>query len=148
MQFKSPLIAAACAVVLSLTACGGGSGDNSSTTPVTAVASPSSLVITDNTVGTGAEAIKGKKITVAYSGWLYSATASDNKGAHFETSIFTFTLGAGTVIAGWDQGLVGMKVGGKRTLQIPSNLAYGNVAYSKIPAGSGLVFEVVLNGVE
>jgi FKBP-type peptidyl-prolyl cis-trans isomerase len=108
---------------------------------------------TDLTVGTGAEATAGKLLTVNYTGWLYDASQTDGKGQQFDSSIgrgpFTFTLGAGMVIGGWDQGLVGMKVGGKRRLVIPPELAYGAAGRSPtIPGNATLVFDVDLLGVQ
>ena len=143
MIFKFPLMVAACAAVFSLTACGGGSDD----TP-DVVSAPTALKTIDTVVGTGAEAANGKKLTVKYTGWLYSTTAADNKGTQFESSTFTFTLGVDAVIAGWTQGLPGMKVGGKRTLHIPANLAYGKNGRGPIPPNTGLVFDVELQKVE
>lgn len=100
-----------------------------------------SLVVQDESVGTGAVAAPGDTITVNYTGKLQDGTV-------FDTSVgktpFTFTLGAGQVIPGWDQGLEGMKVGGKRLLVIPSGLAYGAQDYGPIPANSTLIFEVDL----
>lgn len=119
--------------------------------------SPSSVAnvpfaTTDLRAGTGAEATNGKKVTVQYTGWLYSATATANKGSMFDTSIgrspFVFTLGAGQVITGWDRGVAGMKVGGLRRLVIPPDLAYGSSAVGSIPANSTLVFEVELIDVQ
>ena len=84
---------------------------------------------TDLVVGSGATASTGQTVTVAYTGWLYEEGAADNKGTQFDQtsaeSPFSFVLGAGQVIAGWDQGLEGMKVGGRRRLVIPPALAYG-----------------------
>ena len=78
---------------------------------------------TDLVVGVGATAVAGKSVTVHYTGWLYDPSKPENKGLQFETSIgstpFTFTLGAGAVISGWDKGVVGMNVGGKRRLVLP-----------------------------
>ncbi len=144
MRFKFPLMAAACAAVLSLTACGGGGGDDNKDV----VSAPTALKTIDTVAGTGAEAANGKKLTVKYTGWLYSTTAADNKGNQFETSTFTFTLGVDSVIAGWTQGIPGMKVGGKRTLHIPANLAYGKNGRGPIPPNTGLVFDVELLKVE
>ncbi|MDN4056938.1 FKBP-type peptidyl-prolyl cis-trans isomerase [Massilia sp. YIM B02769] len=144
MKFKFPLMVAACAAVFSLTACGGGGSDD---TP-DVVSAPTALKTIDTVVGTGAEAANGKKLTVKYTGWLYSTTAADNKGTQFESSTFTFTLGVDAVIAGWTQGLPGMKVGGKRTLHIPANLAYGKNGRGPIPPNTGLVFDVELQKVE
>jgi FKBP-type peptidyl-prolyl cis-trans isomerase len=107
---------------------------------------------TDLRVGTGTEATNGKRLVVNYTGWLYKAGATDSKGAMFDTSVgrgtFTFTLGAGSVIAGWDRGCVGMKVGGLRRLVIPPDLGYGSSAAGAIPANSTLVFEVELMDVQ
>jgi len=144
MKFKFPLMAAACAAVLSLTACGGGGSDSAQEV----VSAPTALKTIDTVVGTGAEAVNGKKLTVKYTGWLYSTTAADNKGTQFETSTFTFTLGVDAVIAGWTQGIPGMKVGGKRTLHIPATLAYGKNGRGPIPPNTGLVFDVELQKVE
>ena len=97
--------------------------------------------------GTGALAIPGKKVKVDYTGWL-------TNGKKFDTSVgtghpFEFTLGNGDVIKGWDEGVAGMKVGGKRQLKIPPDLAYGDRGYPPvIPANSTLIFDVRLVGVE
>ena len=98
-------------------------------------------------------AVGGNTLTVNYTGWLYSGTATDYRGAQFDTSVgktpFRFRLGAGQVIAGWDQGLVGMKVGGTRTLIIPSSLGYGVAGSgSTIPPNSALVFMIDLLAVQ
>ncbi|MGO4381102.1 FKBP-type peptidyl-prolyl cis-trans isomerase [Pseudoduganella sp. RAF53_2] len=136
---------ASLACALALTACGGGSNDTTTTTPT-----QPAFTKTDTVVGTGIEAIAGDQLTVNYTGWLYSDTASDHKGTQFESSKdtgtpFTFTLGKGTVIGGWEQGIPGMKAGGKRTLIIPSDLAYGATGSgTKIPANQALVFDIEL----
>ena len=89
-----------------------------------------------------------------YTGWLYDESAPEKKGAKFDSSRdrgdpFTFSLGAGQVIKGWDQGVSGMKVGGKRRLTIPADLAYGDVgAGGVIPPGATLIFDVDLVGIE
>jgi FKBP-type peptidyl-prolyl cis-trans isomerase FkpA len=103
----------------------------------------------DLLVGTGAEIKSGQSALVHYTGWLYDAAAPDNKGKQFDSSVggepFDFPLGGGAVIAGWDQGVVGMKVGGKRRLVIPPDMAYGNSgAGGVIPPGATLVFDVEL----
>lgn len=99
------------------------------------------LIAQDDVVGTGAEATPGSVLTVHYTGRL-------ENGVVFDSSVgstpFAFQLGVGSVIQGWDQGLVGMKVGGKRTLIVPPELAYGFQDYGPIPGGSTLVFEVEL----
>jgi FKBP-type peptidyl-prolyl cis-trans isomerase FkpA len=101
------------------------------------------LVITDEKVGTGAEAVAGKTITVNYTGTFTDGTVFDSSLKPGRTP-FQFVLGAGMVIPGWDQGFAGMKVGGKRKLVIPSDLAYGPNDYNGIPGGSTLIFEVEL----
>src|SRR5262249_56479703 len=88
----------------------------------------------------------GNTLTVNYTGWLFDATKPDSKGLLFDTSVgkdpFTFVLGTQSVIAGWDRGLVGMKVGGIRRLVIPPSLACGDIRNHSIPPYSTLVFEV------
>jgi FKBP-type peptidyl-prolyl cis-trans isomerase FkpA len=106
----------------------------------------------DLRVGSGADAVSGRTITVNYTGWLYDESKADQKGAQFDSSVgrgsFSFLLGAGRVIAGWDQGVPGMKVSGVRRLVIPPNLGYGATANGPIPANSTLIFEVELLGVQ
>ena len=136
------------ALLLSTVACGG--SDSSSTTGSTL--SPSSnntattqLIVVDVALGTGAVANSGSRITVSYSGFLFDANAFENKGRPFDANTaYTFTLGAGTVIKGWDQGLIGIRVGGLRRLTIPPSLGYGNQAVGPIPPNSTLVFDVRL----
>jgi len=111
--------------------------------------STSAFTQTDLLVGTGAEAVTGKTATVTYSGWLYDTKKADGKGTFFDgNSGFSFTLGAGQVIAGWDQGVVGMKVGGQRRLIIPPDLAYGSQGRSSIPPNATLLFDITLTGVQ
>lgn len=105
------------------------------------------LQIVDEKVGTGAEAVAGKNVSVNYTGTLTDGTVFDsNVIASFgHVEPFTFTLGAGQVIEGWDKGVAGMKVGGKRKLIIPSTLAYGDGGVpGAIPGGATLIFEVEL----
>ena len=104
---------------------------------------------TDLTVGTGTTATAGKSVTVNYTGWLYDSTKAESKGTQFDTrNGFPFTLGVGQVIAGWDQGVAGMKVGGTRRLVIPPSLAYGSAgAGTAIPPNAALVFDVTLTAV-
>lgn len=149
MKLKLPLVAAFVTLV-SLTACGGGGSDNSSNSPppaTTAVDAPA-FSMTETTKGTGIEAVAGKTATVTYTGWLYSATAADHKGTQFQTGSFDFVLGAGNVIAGFEKGVLGMQVGGKRTLVIPSSMGYGASARDGIPPNSGLVFDVTLTALK
>ena len=104
----------------------------------------------DTVVGTGEEAEVGKTVNVHYTGWLYDESAPDKKGKKFDSSLdrkehFSFMLGAGRVIKGWDQGVTGMKVGGKRTLIIPSSMAYGTRgAGNIISPNATLIFDVEL----
>lgn len=104
---------------------------------------------TDLVVGTGTQVVAGNRATVAYTGWLYDSSKAEGKGAQFDSSAsFAFTLGAGSVIKGWDQGVVGMRVGGKRRLVIPPELAYGSSSPGAgIPANATLVFDITLNSV-
>lgn len=111
----------------------------------------SGLKYQDHQVGEGAEAVNGKNAVVHYTGWL---NEGGKKGKKFDSSVdrgspFSFQLGAGMVIKGWDEGVAGMKVGGKRTLMIPSALGYGTRgAGSKIPPNADLIFDVELLGVK
>ena len=104
----------------------------------------------DHKIGDGTEATAGMTVTVHYTGWLFDDDATDNKGQKFDSSRdrgdpFVFPLGAGRVIAGWDQGVAGMKVGGSRTLVIPPELGYGaRGAGGVIPPNATLVFDVEL----
>ena len=104
---------------------------------------------TDLAVGTGAVAAAGNTATVSYTGWLYSTTAADNKGTRFDGGSFAFRLGTGAVVAGFDQGVTGMRVGGTRRIVIPPNLGYANnpPPSSGIPANATLIFEVTLLGI-
>lgn len=102
----------------------------------------SELKIEDELVGTGETAIAGKRVTVHYTGRFVNGTVFDssiNRGEPFQ-----FVLGAGQVIKGWDQGVAGMKVGGKRILIVPPDLGYGPNDYGPIPGGSILIFDVEL----
>ena len=107
----------------------------------------------DHKIGVGDEAVAGKHVTVHYTGWLFDAAAPEQKGQKFDSSRdrgdpFAFALGAGQVIAGWDQGVAGMKIGGSRTLIIPPELGYGaRGAGGVIPPNATLVFDVELLGV-
>jgi len=111
------------------------------------------LIKIDVKPGAGELAIPGKSVTVHYTGWLYDAAAPDHHGKKFDSSRdrnepFIFPLGSGRVIAGWDQGVAGMKVGGQRTLIIPASLGYGTRgAGGVIPPNATLVFDVELLGV-
>ena len=108
------------------------------------------LVIEDTKIGEGRESEKGLSISVHYTGWILDASKSDKKGDKFDSSLdrkqpFIFVLGVGQVIKGWDQGFDGMKIGGKRTILIPSEMGYGSRgAGNAIPPNADLIFEVEL----
>jgi FKBP-type peptidyl-prolyl cis-trans isomerase len=115
--------------------------------PSVSISAVEELKIEDITVGTGAEAVSGKKITVNYSGTLTNGTKFDS--SYDRGTPFSFTLGAGQVIQGWDKGFAGMKIGGKRRLTIPSSMGYGATgAGGVIPPNATLIFEVELLKVE
>jgi len=103
---------------------------------------------TDLRLGAGDEAVTGKVLTVTYTAWLYDTSQVNQKGATVDSSVgrvpLTFTLGAGSVIEGWEQGLVGMKAGGLRRLVVPPSLAYGQSRVGPIPPNATLLFEVDL----
>lgn len=103
------------------------------------------LYIQDLVVGTGADATAGRTLRVTYSGWLAN-------GSRFDSNVggpaFSFRLGVGQVIAGWDQGVVGMRVGGRRRLVIGSTLGYGSRGSGSIPGNTTIVFDVELLGVQ
>ena len=107
----------------------------------------------DHKIGEGALAESGQHVTVHYTGWLFDDGAADNKGVKFDSSRdrgqpFSFALGAGQVIKGWDLGVAGMRVGGQRTLTIPPEQGYGaHGAGGVIPPNATLVFDVELLGV-
>jgi FKBP-type peptidyl-prolyl cis-trans isomerase len=113
-------------------------------------AAPEELVITETQIGKGTEATNGRRVVVHYTGWLFDPSQPENKGTKFDSSRdrnepFDFSLGAQQVIPGWDQGVAGMKVGGRRTLTIPPNLAYGAAgAGGVIPPNATLIFDIEL----
>jgi FKBP-type peptidyl-prolyl cis-trans isomerase FkpA len=130
--------------LLALGACGSDTSSNS-----LAPTSVGVYTVTDLLVGTGATATSGS-ITVAYSGWLYDTSMADGKGSQFDSNAsYRFTLGAGQVIKGWDTGIPGMKVGGRRRLLLPPEYAYGSSTPDpmKIPPNATLLFEVTLNSI-
>lgn len=119
-------------------------------TPVIAADGPSQLVITDQRVGNGATATFGSEVELNYAGWLYDENAPDHHGKQIDSSYIrgktiVFTVGDHKVIAGWDKGVRGMRVGGKRTLLVPAKLGYGGRAVGElVPAHSPLVFDIEL----
>jgi FKBP-type peptidyl-prolyl cis-trans isomerase FkpA len=148
MKLSFPL-AAVFAAVLSLSACGGGGGDSGSDNSANLGAT---VKIVSETAGTGtATATTGNRVQVNYTGWLYSASAANNKGTQFDTSVGTgktpieFVVGATNIIPGFSQGVNGMKVGGKRTVIVPSSLGYGaSGSAGGIPPNTDLVFDLEL----
>jgi len=114
------------------------------------ITTESGLQYEDSTVGEGAEAKAGQHVTVHYTGWLRNDDGTP--GAKFDSSKdrrepFQFSLGAGQVIKGWDEGVQGMKIGGARRLTIPANLGYGARGIGPIPPNATLIFDVELLGV-
>ena len=124
--------------------------------PVTVATAPlkiNSLIKIDEQLGSGNEATPGMYIDVHYTGWLYNPKNPDRRGLKFDSSRdagrpLTFQLGARQVIRGWDLGVQGMKVGGKRTLIIPGYLAYGSTGTNSIPPNASLIFDVELMNVK
>ena len=151
---KQIFLALSVAWALSLSAACSSSGNSPTVSNGDGVSTITALQVTDVKIGTGAEAIAGKSVTVHYTGWLFDAAAPEQKGKKFDSSRdrgepFEFSLGVGQVIAGWDQGVAGMKVGGQRTLVIPPSLGYGAAgAGGVIPPNATLVFDVELLGVQ
>jgi len=150
MKLLNLMLACACAITLN--AC-----KAESTTPVSSTQEKSAMTteITelqkiDTQVGTGREAEAGFNVTVHYTGWLFDPAAEGHKGKKFDSSLdrkqpFNFFLGGSQVIQGWDEGFAGMKIGGKRTLVIPSEMGYGaRGAGGAIPPNATLIFDVEL----
>jgi FKBP-type peptidyl-prolyl cis-trans isomerase FkpA len=126
----------------------GAAGGTAMAAPAIPAAQAQGLQKIDTVVGKGKEAVSGKTVVVHYTGWLYAPKALRSRGQQFDSSVggqpFTFPLGMGAVIKGWDQGVAGMKVGGKRTLVIPAELGYGARGAGPIPPGATLLFDVEL----
>jgi FKBP-type peptidyl-prolyl cis-trans isomerase FkpA len=133
------------ALFASAIACGG-----SDSTPTAPTTSSGPYTQTDLVVGTGAAASNGSRVTVSYTGWLYDTSKPTGKGNQFDSNTIPFTLGVGQVIRGWDQGVLGMRVGGQRRLLIPPELAYGSSTPdpSKIPPNATLLFDITLLSVQ
>jgi FKBP-type peptidyl-prolyl cis-trans isomerase FkpA len=128
--------------------------DKAGSAAATAQPAAPQIQVTDHVVGKGKEAVPGKTVVVNYTGWLFKPLAVKQHGRQFDSSVgrepLEFKLGAGMVIKGWDQGVAGMKVGGKRTIIIPSDLAYGKrgAGGGVIPPDSDLIFDVELMDVK
>jgi len=148
MACQRPLLTFGVVVLAGLlTACGG----KPVAVPASGVNSMQSVQLK---AGSGAEITAGKIAVVQYTGWLYETSAPDNKGKQFDSSHnsgqpFRFPVGTGQVIKGWDQGVVGMKIGESRRLIIPADLAYGDSgAGGVIPPGAALIFDIDLVAIE
>ena len=128
-------------------------GDDSPDNPTSPTALPrAEYSQTDLLVGTGTEATNGKRLSVHYTLWMYDPAGSNGKGQQIQTSVggtpFPFVLGTGAVIAGWDRGVPGMLIGGRRRLVLPPELAYGAAGNPPIPGNASLVFEIELLSVQ
>lgn len=149
MKFPSLILLAVCAAAASFAHASGQA-------PATVAAAPveEPIVKTDTVVGTGAVATPGAMVEVHYTGWLYKPMAPRQRGREFDSSLprgetFKFLLGSRQVIKGWDLGVEGMRVGGKRTIIIPGPLAYGSRGSGdNIPPHADLIFDVELLGVK
>ena len=116
-----------------------------SSTPISPDQSSVPFSIAELTVGTGDEAVVGKTASVTYTGWLYNDSAADKKGTQFDTGSFSFILGLGSVIPGFERGVTGMKAGGTRRVIVPPSLAYGAAGSgTTIPPNAALVFDIAL----
>lgn len=128
----------------------GGSSTSASSLPPTSVATQ--LTTTDLIVGTGATAASGSRVVTTYAGWLYDTGKPNGKGSSFDPGPgpLTFTIGSGTLIRGFEQGVIGMQVGGQRRVLIPPDLAYGanTPNPATIPTNASLVFEISLTSVQ
>lgn len=122
--------------------------------PAAAAPAVAKLEVGELQAGSGAPIAAGQKAVVQYTGWLYETSAPDHKGKQFDSTQssgqpFRFVVGAGQVIKGWDQGVVGMRTGGRRRLTIPADLGYGDIgAGGVIPPGAALVFDIELVAIE
>ncbi|MDD4963556.1 MAG: FKBP-type peptidyl-prolyl cis-trans isomerase [Gallionella sp.] len=155
---KFPLAVLFAATILTTSACTNAeqTASTQATQPTTTTENSkmAELIKNDTKLGTGTEAVSGKNVSVHYTGWLYDEAAPEHKGKKFDSSRdrnepFEFSLGAGMVIKGWDQGVVGMKIGGQRTLIIPADMGYGKRgAGGVIPPNATLVFDVELLAVK
>ncbi|HEX7984740.1 FKBP-type peptidyl-prolyl cis-trans isomerase FkpA [Duganella sp. 1411] len=146
-----------CAIGLTLTlalaACDRSKPQQPASTEAAANVAPAvALQKIDTVTGTGKDAVAGATVVVHYTGWLYEPKSPQQHGAQFDSSSgrspFSFQLGGGQVIKGWDEGVQGMKVGGKRTLIIPAALGYGDSGAGPIPPNANLIFDVELLDVQ
>jgi FKBP-type peptidyl-prolyl cis-trans isomerase FkpA len=141
MTFRTVLLST---VILLSAACGGSDSPPSSSTPLPTA--PFSQ--TDVRVGTGAEAVNGRNLSVNYTLWLYDPAGVDQKGRQIQTGPYSFVLGTGNAIRGWHLGLLGARAGGLRRLVIPPDLAYGSAGQGDVPPNATLVFDIELLAVQ
>ncbi|HWW68846.1 MAG TPA: FKBP-type peptidyl-prolyl cis-trans isomerase [Duganella sp.] len=145
-----------CAIGLTLTlalaACDRAKPPQPAVTEAAANVAPVTMQKIDTVAGTGKDAVAGATAVVHYTGWLYEPNSPKQHGAQFDSSSgrspFSFQLGGGQVIKGWDEGVQGMKVGGKRTLIIPAAMGYGESGAGPIPPNANLIFDVELLDVQ
>jgi FKBP-type peptidyl-prolyl cis-trans isomerase len=134
--------------LLAAAGCGSSSSTSATSLPPTSVGV---FTTTDLTVGTGATAVAGSRVVTTYAGWLYDTGKPNGKGNQFDPGPgpLTFVIGSGSLIAGFEQGVIGMKVGGQRRVIIPPDLGYktGTPDATRIPPGATLVFEITLTSV-
>lgn len=155
-MIRKPLLTGLIALLLTSTfvACKADTNEQKSEGKAAMTEQITTLQKIDTVVGEGREAEAGLNVSVHYTGWLYDPAAEDKKGEKFDSSVdrgqpFNFSLGQGQVIQGWDQGFAGMKIGGKRTLIIPSEMGYGaRGAGGVIPPNAVLMFDVELLDVQ
>lgn len=146
MRLSSAVVVVAAA--LAAIACGGSDSPTAPSPSDPSVGLNVPFSTTDLVIGSGDEAAPGRTIVVQYSLWLYDPNAPENKGRHVQSQTFSFVLG-GNVIAGWNQGIPGMRVGGTRRLVIPPSLGYGATGNPPaIPGNATLLFEVTLLDVQ
>ena len=131
--------------LLAAASCGSNSTSSSGVPPT----SVGVFTSTDLSIGTGATAVTGSRVTVSYTGWLYDTGKPNGKGNQFDSGTLPFVVGSTSVIQGFSEGVIGMRVGGQRRVIIPPALAYGpNSQGATIPANATLVFEMTLNSVQ
>jgi FKBP-type peptidyl-prolyl cis-trans isomerase FkpA len=151
---RIPFGAIVLGLCVALAGCGRDAPAPSASAPTNSAPAVTDLVKTDSVVGTGPAIGQGQTAVVHYTGWLYDPSVPDQKGKEFDSSRprgspFRFTVGAGKVIAGWDQGVLGMQVGGQRRLIIPAFLGYGDRGGGGvIPPNATLMFDVELLAIE
>jgi FKBP-type peptidyl-prolyl cis-trans isomerase len=133
-------------LALTMAACNGDSNDSPTQPTEPLPQGPSTLQITELTLGEGTEAVNGKTAFIAYSLWRFDPAGTDQKGLHLQTNTFSWVVGSNSAIVGMSQGVVGMKVGGKRRLVIPPSLAYGagGTTGGEVRPNEWIVFEVEL----